>query len=98
MIYEIIFLQPAAEELEAAVSWYEDKRSGLGFDFMEEVEEYLNLIQDNPYLFQEHKNRSNLHKVPLIRFPYSIIDWVEEQGKIVYIDAVFHSKRNSKFK
>ena len=52
MSYEIIFLQPAAEELEEAVSWYEDKRSGLGFDF---IEEYLNLIQDNPYLFEEYK-------------------------------------------
>ena len=98
MSYEIIFLQPAAEELEAAVSWYEDKKRGLGFDFMEEVEEYLNLIQDNPHLFQEHKNKSNLHKVPLIRFPYSIIYWIVEQEKVVYIDAVFHSKRNSKFK
>ena len=48
MSYEIIFLQPATEELEAAVSWNEDKRSKSGFDFMEEVEEYLNLIQDNP--------------------------------------------------
>lgn len=98
MSYEIIFLQPAAEELEAAVSWYEDKKRGLGFDFMEEVEEYLNLIQDNPHLFQKHQNKSNLHKVPLIRFPYSIIYWVAEQEKIVYIDAVFDSKRNSKFK
>lgn len=98
MSYEIVFLQPAAEELEAAVSWYEDKKRGLGFDFMEEVEEYLNLIQDNPHLFQKHQNKSNLHKVPLIRFPYSIIYWVAEQEKIVYIDAVFHSKRNSKFK
>lgn len=98
MSYKIIFLQPAAEELEAAVGWYQDKRSGLGSDFMEEVEEYLNLIQDNPYLFQEHKNKSNLHKVSLIRFPYSIIYWVAEQEKVVYIDAVFHSKRNPKFK
>ena len=98
MSYEITFLQPAAEELESAVSWYEDKRSGLGFDFIEEVEEYLNLIQDNPYLFEKYKNRSNLHKVPLIRFPYSIIYWIAEQEKIVYIDAVFHSKRSPKFK
>jgi hypothetical protein len=65
---------------------------------MEDVEEYLNLVKDNPYLFGEHENKSNLHKVPLIRFPYSIIYWVAEQEKVVYIDAVFHSKRNPKFK
>ena len=98
MSYKIIFLNPAAAELESAFSWYEEKKSGLGCEFLEEVEDYLKLIQDNPLLFEEQNNKSNLHKVPLVRFPYSIIYWMVEQEKIIYIDAVFHAKRKPKFK
>ena len=69
MSYKIIFLNPAADELDSAFTWCEENKSGLGSEFLEEVEDYLKLIQNNPLLFEEQKNRSNLHKVPLVRFP-----------------------------
>ena len=97
MSYEIIFLDPASEDLEDAFSWYESKRKDLGLELVIEIETYLELIKNNPYLFEEHKDKSNLHRVPLVRFPYLILYWIVEKEKIVYIDAVFHSKRKPKF-
>ncbi|SFI48485.1 type II toxin-antitoxin system RelE/ParE family toxin [Halpernia frigidisoli] len=97
MNYEIEFLIPAAEEFEEAISWYEDKKIGLGFEFAHEIEEYLSLIENNPYLFEKHQDKYNLHKVPLVRFPYSIIYWIDDDKKIIYIDAILHAKRKPKF-
>ena len=56
MSYEVIFLSPAAEEVEEAFTWYENKKSGLGAEFLAEVEGYLEIIQNNPYLFEAHIN------------------------------------------
>ena len=53
MSYKIIFLNPAADELDSAFTWYEENKNGLGSEFLEEVEDYLKLIQNNPLLFEE---------------------------------------------
>jgi hypothetical protein len=66
--YEIEFLDPAVEEFEEAISWYEDKKIGLGFEFANDIEDYLILIESNPYLLEKHQNRDNLHKVPCFVF------------------------------
>ncbi|TDX87164.1 type II toxin-antitoxin system RelE/ParE family toxin [Epilithonimonas xixisoli] len=97
MNYKIVFLKPASQELEDSFSWYEEKKNGLGHEFIEEIEYYLNLIENNPLLFEKHEDKADLRRIPLIRFPFLIIYWIAEQEKIIYIDAVFHSKRKPKF-
>ena len=97
MNYKIIFLKPASEELEESFYWYENKRLNLGLELIEEIEYYLNLIENNPLLFEKYNDKEDLRRIPLIRFPFLIIYWIEEREKIIYIDAIFHSKRKSKF-
>lgn len=96
MNYQIEFLAPASQELEEAFLWYEAKKENLGLEFLEELEFYLNLISENPKYFEANKSKANLRKVPLVRFPYIIIYWVDENLKTIFIDAVFHSKRKPK--
>ncbi|WP_312761628.1 type II toxin-antitoxin system RelE/ParE family toxin [Epilithonimonas sp.] len=97
MNYKIIFLKPASEELEESFYWYENKRLNLGLELIEEIEYYLNLIENNPLIFEKYNDKEDLRRIPLIRFPFLIIYWIEEREKIIYIDAIFHSKRKPKF-
>ena len=94
--YQIEFLAPASIELEDAFLWYEQKKENLGVEFIEELEYYLRLISENPFYFEANQEKENLRKVPLIRFPYIIIHWIDENSKTIFIDAVFHSKRKPK--
>lgn len=96
MNYKIVFLKPASRELEDSFIWYEEKKNGLGHEFIDEIEYYLNLIENNPLLFEKYEDQADLRRIPLIRFPFLIIYWIAKQDKIIYIDAVFHSKRKPK--
>ena len=45
----IVALRPAAEEdLDDAAQWYESHSSGLGGEFLDEVQRVIGLIEDNP--------------------------------------------------
>ena len=45
----IVTLRPAAEEdLDDAAQWYEGHSSGLGGEFLDEVQRVIGLIEDNP--------------------------------------------------
>jgi hypothetical protein len=94
--FKIYFLKTASFELNEAFNWYEKQKTALGAKFVEEVDYYLNFIQENPYYFSKHIETEELRTVPLKLFPYIIIYWVVEERKIIYIDAVFHAKRNPK--
>ena len=96
MNYQIEFLAPASQELEEAFLWYEQKKENLGVELIEELEYYLQLISENPFYFEAKPEKENLRKVPLVRFLYIIIYWVDENVKTIFIDAVFHSKRKPK--
>ena len=48
MTYRLIVLPEAEEDLSESFRWYEGKRSGLGFDFLVQVDTGLKSIERNP--------------------------------------------------
>jgi toxin ParE1/3/4 len=89
-VKDIVLHSEARAELNDAVAFYEERREGLGVDFLAEVERALLRIQRNPkegavYRDTEHR------KFVLRRFPY-ILFYRELPDKI-RISAVAHSKR-----
>ena len=48
MKYNLIIRPEAEEDLAGAFSWYEDKRQGLGYDFLLQVEAGLKYIERLP--------------------------------------------------
>lgn len=48
MKYNLIIRPEAEEDLVGAFSWYEDKRQGLGYDFLLQVEAGLKYIERLP--------------------------------------------------
>ncbi len=87
---KLIILESAIFELEDACLFYNDKVSGLGFEFEEEVVTLLELIKDNPLIFPI--KFANIHEAVMKRFPF-VINY-EVFGKQIIVSAIFHVKKN----
>jgi plasmid stabilization system protein ParE len=85
----IVFRPIAQLELDESISWYENKRVGLGAEFRIELEKHLERIANQPQRFRHI--RGQVRRVVLQRFPYSIYFLPEVDRKIVL--AVFHARR-----
>jgi len=95
-MYDVIYLVKARKELEQAVYWYEDRKSGLGIRFLSEVEKKLTVIMGQPDRYAiKHKN---LREAKVQDFPYTIVYRVDEERKSITITSVFHVKRNPESK
>jgi plasmid stabilization system protein ParE len=92
MSLPLVFRRIAQLELDESVSWYENKRVGLGEEFKIEIEKHLKSIANQPQRFwQIHRQ---VRRVVLQRFPYSIY-FLPEVDRIVVL-AVFHARRAPK--
>ena len=86
-----VIVSPEAEDdLKEAYSWYEDKRTGLGYDFLLQVDAGLNFIARNPNIHPIEYKGTRKHVVK--RFPYKIIYLVKKEQIIVL--AVIHGRRS----
>jgi hypothetical protein len=68
---KISFLDAARSELDDAIDYYEERRSGLGFEFAEEVEQALERINHYPEAWSPLSVR--VRRCVVNRFPYSVI-------------------------
>ncbi|TVM03629.1 MAG: type II toxin-antitoxin system RelE/ParE family toxin [Candidatus Brocadia sp. WS118] len=85
----VIIHEDAEKELCHAVEYYEDKVTGLGLDFENEVRKALISIQENPKLYTETKHGVRRHL--LQRFPYFI--YYDEFDDYIWIIAFAHTSK-----
>ncbi|MBI4690286.1 MAG: type II toxin-antitoxin system RelE/ParE family toxin [Nitrospirae bacterium] len=90
MKYKVIVRPEAEDDLKEAFSWYEDKRTGLGYDFLLQVDAGINFIDRNPAIHPTEYKETRKHLIK--RFPYKIIYLVE--GNKIIVLAVIHGKRS----
>ena len=89
---ELIIAPEAQQDAEDAYSWYEDRRVGLGEEFLGCVEAHIREICRMPTL---HPKIFNEYRRALIRrFPYAIF-YEFASGK-VYVYSIFHTSMNPK--
>jgi len=84
---------PAVEDLESAAAFYNGCRSGLGAEFVEEVEHSISRIMDGPLTFSFISR--DVRRVRVHRFPYDIYFRVE--GGVIRILAVKHDAQDDDF-
>lgn len=92
MNYTLEIKEEAANEINAAFAWYEERRKDLGLEFVSSLQKYLFRITENPLLFPESRKEERV--VVMKRFPYKIIYGIEEKSIVIY--AVFHTSRSPK--
>ncbi len=94
MKYDLVIKDFANQEIIQVYLYYEEKRIGLGEEFLKHLDSYFNRIQNHPKHFpQKHKP---YREAFIKRFPFLIIYEIEKTKIIVY--AVFNTWQNPKKK
>ena len=90
MTLRIVFRRAAKSEFEDAAVWYDEKRSGLGEEFIVEIEQAVANAaaapQRYPIVF------GDIRRTVARRFPFSVYFRVRANELVVL--AVFHGRRN----
>ena len=86
----LLLVRPEAErDLAAARDWYEQKRSGLGDVFLDEVAVAMRDLERDPE--RAHLYFRNFRRVLLRRFPYKVFYQVFAERIVVF--RVLHAKQ-----
>jgi toxin ParE1/3/4 len=92
-VRSVIFHPLAEQELLDAVSYYEEQDTGLGLEYLGEVEHAVNFLMRYPEAGS--KVRGSIRRLTLPKFPYSLLYRVmEEQIRVL---AVAHYKRKPQY-
>lgn len=90
---KVQFFPAAEQELLEAAKEYEEQLSGLGSDFLLEVERLSSVLVELPSLGE--KLDSMHRRIPLRRFPYALI--FRRDGDAVRVVAVAHRRRRPRY-
>jgi toxin ParE1/3/4 len=90
MNYKIEFRALATLEVIEAHDWYELQREGLGHEFLDAVEMFLNTLQINPEIYSYYE--APVRQGSLARFPYTVVYEIFEKTIVVY--SVFMEKQS----
>ena len=91
-MYRVVIKPFAESDASDAAKWYNNKREGLGDEFLLALDAKINEIQRNPNQFQ--LIYKNIRRALTERFPYGIF-YVFEHDTI-YVLAIVHTSRNPK--
>ena len=87
---ELIIAPEAQQDIDEAYSWYEERRPGLGEDFLGCVDASIHTICRMPDLYA--KVHKDYRRALVRRFPYAI--FYEYTGGKVFVYSIFHTSRN----
>ncbi len=91
MDYELI-IRPEArtDDLLDTFQWYQEQRSGLGFDFKLCIDGVFSKLQKHPSIYK--KVYQNIRRAVTRRFPFSVFYIIENNNVIIL--AVLHARRD----
>ena len=84
------YTQRARDDLDTAFEWYEKQRRGLGFEFLDCIEEAVKRIIAFPELYKV--SYSNFRRCVIRRFPFSIFYTIEADGIVIH--SVFDNRQD----
>jgi toxin ParE1/3/4 len=90
MAFHLVVTDRAKREIGEAYEWYEEQRTGLGLELLAALDQQLEILQDNPKLYEEV--RRGVRRALLSRYPYGIFFAVK--GSLVSILGVIHTARS----
>jgi plasmid stabilization system protein ParE len=88
--YSLIIRPEAEADMAEAFGWYEERKAGLGYEFLEEVAALFRQIQENPLRHAEVYGKAR--RALIRRFPYKVFYLFE--GAKVEVIGVVHAKRD----
>lgn len=86
----VVFHDLAADELDEAAAWYEERQHGLGAEFRIAMEDAIQRIQNNPLVGYRY-GRTRFRFVLIHRFPYVV--FYGEGADAIRLMAIAHGRR-----
>ncbi len=83
------FLSPAEEEMVEASLFYDSAASGLGSDFLDDVQQAIDRLREYPQTGQTIA--AGISRMLLHRFPFSVVYAVE--ANLILVIAIAHHGR-----
>ena len=90
---KLTYHRAVQREVDEACCWYDERKTGLGDEFFQELERVMGLIEMNPQSFPPAP--FGRRKAHLKRFPYAICYRILEDR--VRILSVCHDKRHPSY-
>ncbi len=90
MAVELILAPEVNQDVGEAFQWYEDRRLGLGEEFLSCVAACLHRICRRPELYA--KVHQDFRRALVRRFPYAI--FYEASAETVTVHAIFHTSQD----
>lgn len=84
----------AGDDVIEAAAWYDERRDGLGAEFVEEVLRVFDALAVNPLLHARRDSGKDIRWRYPERFPYRVIYEVLEEEQTVVVAAVLHAVRH----
>ena len=91
MAYKVVIEPRALLDAKQAINYYDEQLIGLGDKFNEALDKHISAIQKNPFYQIHYKDYRVL---PLKKYPYSIVFYLDEQIKTAYVIAIFNTHQN----
>ena len=82
MAYNIEIRPLARIDIWEAYDWYELKKDGLGIEFLDELDSFFKIVQQNPFTFSFYD--WPVRQGSLIRFPYTVVYEVLNNTIVIY--------------
>ena len=95
MSLQIVVLPEAEEDARAAARWYEDRRGGLGLEFLGAFQDATDRAAGQPDAHPSWAEDPRYRWTRLQRFPYLL--FYEIRGGILEVEAVVHERRKPGF-
>lgn len=87
----LVLRRAAKRDLAEARRWYDERRAGLGKEFLTGIEATLTIIRNHPYGFPRVDPR--VRRARTERFPYGIFYAID--GETIRVLAVLHNARGA---
>jgi plasmid stabilization system protein ParE len=87
---QLILLPESVRDLTEAYRWYEERRTGLGAEFLRNVEACFDSMRRHPEMYAVA--HENYRRALVRRFPYAI--FYEHEAATITVYAVFHSAQD----
>ncbi len=87
--YAIEMLFWAEQDLIEIGTYYKNLSNDLGDKFYKEVRTVIESLKINPFYQTDY---NDIRKIPLKKFPYKVFFKIDEENKIVFVEAILNDK------
>lgn len=91
MLFTSVLDPRAVQDIQEAIDYYDKQEPGLGAHFESVINDHILKIEQNPFFQVRY---STVHCLPVSNFPYMIHFTINEQEKIVTIQAILNTYRS----